>query len=96
MRLEKDADTWFIALIALRYCIGRRTYAPSLCSGWIKRHWSIIPPLNRALMRRDLGGEISRAGGIPNYLGDSCDAQVWNELYNWMLERPVTDYGGNA
>lgn len=94
MKLEKDQDTWFMALVAMRYCIGRRSYAPSLCAGWIKRHWLVIPTQTRAMMRRDLADECGRADrtGSREMLGDACDELTWRDLLEWMVTRPEEDY----
>jgi hypothetical protein len=94
MKLEKDQDTWFLALVAMRYCIGRRSYAPSLCAQWIKRHWPIIPTQTRAMMRRDLADECGRADhtGNKGMLGDACDELTWRDLLEWMVTRPEGDY----
>lgn len=98
--LAKDSDTWFLALVAMRYCIGRRSYAPSLCAHWIMRHWPIMPSQTRAMMRRDLGSEIRQAESHMAYtksarcemLGDTCDEMAWRDLHAWMLARPAEEY----
>jgi len=39
---DHDRDTEFLVIASLRYCIGRRTYAPSLVTDWVMRHWDKI------------------------------------------------------
>lgn len=91
-----DQDTWFMALVAVRYCIGRRSYAPSLADHWIRRHWSLMPPHTRAMIRRDVCEEVARAEscGRLDFLGDECDQTTWLNLREWLTSRPSTDYCG--
>lgn len=85
MKIPNDPDTWFLVLVAMRYCIGRRSYAPALCADWIKRHWRDIPEATKVLLRRDLSEEIERAERLGlSSLGDKCDQETWLELAVWM------------
>jgi hypothetical protein len=105
MKLEtqftKDNNTWFMALVAIRYCIGRSTYAPSLAIQWVKDYWPIMPKATRAMIRRDVLDEIKQADLITEirgmkslHLGDPCDEEGWRNFANWLISRPAEDYAG--
>jgi hypothetical protein len=74
--------SWLL-LTSMRYAIGRRTYAPSYTAEIIRKHWGDISAESRALLLRDLDGEIKARG---SYLGDPCDVATWTALYQWMLQ----------
>jgi len=83
--MDHDRDTGFIILAAMRYAIGRCTYAPSLVCDWIRRHWDKIDDQTRNLLRRDLGEAVEHAERHgDDYLGMECDAQTWREMLSWM------------
>lgn len=71
---------------ALRYCLGRRSYAPSLCQDWIKEKWHLIG--NRELLIRDVELELERPdiqGTVFDYIGES-----WGNFLQWMRENEHT------
>lgn len=80
--MEKDNDTGAIAICALRYCVGRRTYMPSLVIDWVKRHWNSFSAKDKAVMLKDLNYEINSGRN----LGDSCDIKTWHDFKRWMYE----------
>lgn len=62
---------------AIRYCLGRRSYMPSLVCGYIT---PLLPELtDRTLecFERDIA-EHKRTGF---YFGDSCDNETWDAFY---------------
>ncbi len=80
--MESDPDTGAIALCALRYCQGRRTYMPSLVVDWTKRHWESLSLKDRGVILKDLE-EFLNSG---RDLGDECDRETWNGFHSWILE----------
>lgn len=78
-----DTDTGFIAIEAVRYAMGRRTFAPTITTGWLLRHWQDLPAATRDIIIRDVRDEIARdddaRAGDSNYrpLGDDCDRETW-------------------
>ena len=80
----EDRDTGFIIVAALRYSIGRMTYAPSLVSDWIRRYWGQIDKQTKHILMRDLKEELDRAKISPKILGHKCDQETWICLYEWM------------
>jgi hypothetical protein len=82
-----DNDTWFMVLVAIRYCIGRRSYAPSLATEWVKRYWNLIPLTTQAMLLRDVSEEVQRGETNTTWLGDDCDKATWINFEKWMRER---------
>ena len=78
--MENDTDTVAIALCALRYCIGRRTYMPSLVVDWVKRHWAAFSENEKNVILRDLQREVDSGRD----LGDSCDIRTWTNFLSWI------------
>jgi alpha-glucuronidase len=66
--LKNGLDTGAVAICALRYCFGRRTYMPSLVIDWLKRHWTKLSLPNQETIHRD----IKEAIQSERDLGDMC------------------------
>jgi hypothetical protein len=79
-----DNDLGFVVLCAMRYAIGRRTYACSIVANFIKARWRDLDVTHRSLLLRDLNEEIERKKRGVGCLGSECDEKVWRELYSWM------------
>ncbi len=88
--MADDRDVWFCILVAVRYAMGRRSYAPSLVAGTVKRYWPLMEDGTRQSIRRDVADEIRRVddAGKPEWLGDDCYQATWRELHAWMGARP--------
>jgi len=79
-------DTWFCALVAVRYCMGRASYAPSLVQDWVKGFWSIIPHATRCMILRDVTEELERSERCNLLLGDKMDHEGWVMFRMWLKE----------
>lgn len=77
-----DIETGAIALCALRYCVGRRTYMPSLVIEWVKRHWHEIAANDHITIKEEIAEVISKN----MFLGDDCDIQTWHSFYEWLQQ----------
>lgn len=70
IKIANTKDFGFVCLCAVRYCLGRRTYAPGTVMGFIK---PFLPTLNDKtlyVMARDIAEADS--------LGDAeIDAPIW-------------------
>lgn len=82
--MASDHDTWFMVLVAIRYCIGRRSYAPGLATEWVKRYWNLIPLSSKHLLLRDVSEEVSREKNTKGWLGDDCDRATWVNFEEWL------------
>jgi hypothetical protein len=89
-----DVDFEFIVIAAMRYAIGRRSYAVSLVAEYIKRQWEKLSDNCRFCLKRDLEYEIDSADrGIKDGiykedpLGHHCDRRTWVDLNDWMKDQ---------
>jgi len=82
MNMEEDKDTGLVAVWAVRYCMGRMTYAPSTTVDWLKRHWSKLPVGDRACIFRDVKVAVEEG----KHLGMDCDVKLWTDFLKWMQD----------
>lgn len=75
-----SSDFGAVLNCAVRYCIGRRTYMPSLVIGFIKPLIPQIETRTLVVMRTDIQEAYS--------LGDECDERVW-EAFREQIEREI-------
>ena len=73
-----------VCIFAMRYALGRRTYAPSTVINYILRHIDNIQPLDITVMIRDIEEYGRDYGGK---YGDNCDTQDWLHFKNKLQER---------
>jgi hypothetical protein len=73
----------FMAVAAVNYCLGRRTYAVGMCVDWLHSNWPSFNQHTKTLIQRDIeeafaADENARKCGF-NYqpLGDDCDRAEW-------------------
>lgn len=87
--IDQDPETGVIALCAVRYALGRRTYMPSLVADWLKRHWNCLTEQNQRSILRDVDDEFKRAEELEDFstIGDPCDINTWRNLRDWMKEQ---------
>ena len=85
LNIADDNDTWFIVLVAVRYCMGRMSYAPSLVQEWVRRNWAVIPKSTRSMLIRDVSMEIVSCESNDRLLGDKHDHECWKTFLSWMI-----------
>ena len=83
MVLPKDTGT--IAICALRYCVGRRTYMPSLVIDWVKANWELLSVGDRQVIYHDTRKAIASGRS----LGHDCDRDTWLEFQVWLNNQQV-------
>lgn len=67
---------------AIRYCIGRMTYMPSLVTDWIMSHCGgMLTSKALYVMRKDI--EEAKA---EDRLGMEMDKQTWEKFLKWVKE----------
>lgn len=81
-RLASDPDFGFVSVVAMRYSLGRQTYAPGLVTDFIKRYWSLLNESTKGVLLRDLTDEIDSGRS----LGSDFDAVLWVEFKHWLKE----------
>ena len=77
---------------AVRYCLGRKSYAVGECCDWVIKHWHELPEHTRALIEKDVEQEFvydanARKQGIEDWLGHECDRADWEKVRS--LWRPA-------
>ena len=86
-----------VAICAVRYALGRRTYMPGLVTDWIKSNFTRkIPKGTCEIMLRDIQ-EQREMGERANYesLGDPCDVRTWEKFEAWLYEELKKDNESN-
>lgn len=81
--IVEDPDTGAIVICALRYCVGRRTYMPSLVTDWVKRHWDILSESDKNVIKKDIEQIFTDS---PRNLGDECDVRTWQDFREWIAK----------
>ena len=91
-----------MAVSAVRYCLGRRTYIVSDCQEWLCDIWDKLPEKAKAIIQHDVEGAFKRddedraSGKEYKTLGDGCDRSEWEQVRKlWQhVEIPVQDFLG--
>lgn len=79
-------NNWTMAVAAVRYCLGRRTYIVSDCRVWLYEIWDKLPVKAKAIIQRDVEGAFRRddedraAGKDYRALGGDCDRRDWEQV----------------
>lgn len=60
-----------------RYSLGRRTYMPSYCCKYLKKHWDVLPTNYKHQIHNDINHAIEHETA-----GADCDIATWKELLN--------------
>ena len=87
IKIAPDQIDFFGAVLncAVRYCIGRRTYMPSLVTDWIMQHChGILTHKTLSVMKQDIDNAQGR-----DSLGDGCDALTWLAFRAWLTREDV-------
>ena len=75
-----------IAVAAVRYCLGRRSYIVADCRVWLYDIWDELPEKAKAIIQRDVEeafkrDDEDRANGKDyRALGDDCDRLCWEKV----------------
>lgn len=79
-------DAGLIASSAVRYCIGRMTYMPSVCADWLLSVWHLLPPSKQEIIKRDVEEAFDRDDRDRELnasylaLGWDCDRSQWERV----------------
>lgn len=75
-----------MAVAAVRYCLGRRTYIVSDCRVWLYEMWDELPEKAKDIIQRDVeeafksDDEDRAAGRDYRALGHDCDRRSWEQV----------------
>ena len=81
-------NLYTIAICAVRYALGRRTYMPGLVTDWVMANFTGRMPKGTAeIMMRDIQEqrEMGERAGFDS-LGDPCDVRTWEKFEAWLKE----------
>ena len=85
MRPISDEDFGTLAVCAIRYCIGRQSYMPSLVQSIIIPHLSELSDKDLGVMIQDCM-ELSRNG---NFGSEIIDKPSWVDFRNKLLNEQL-------
>lgn len=70
-------DFGTLCICALRYCMGRRTYMPSLVQGIVRSHFFDLADEDLRILRNDKQWQSDM-----ELYGDPCDKTSWEKFWN--------------
>lgn len=79
-------DSDLMALCAMRYCMGRRTYIVGMCVDFLIKNWKHFSQKTKDLIQRDLEDEFIRderdrkTEATYFALGHDCDKKEWERV----------------
>lgn len=91
------SDDAFMMLAGVRYCLGRHSYAPSLCCGWLKAKWPQISAGDQAQIVREIREHIAgvEEGRWHNLqAGWESDLRTWQAFRAWARPGGLQERGG--
>lgn len=68
-----------LTIYALRYCVGRQTYMPSLIIDATKRNWHSLNRVDHQTIQQDTIGAI-----VTRHLGELGDRETWLGFNEWI------------
>lgn len=77
-------DFQVMLLCWFRYSLGRRTYMPSYCIKWLKKHWDILPYDYKRQIHSDINHAIEH-----DMAGADCDIAIWKEMLKFPIGEPT-------
>lgn len=84
--IENDNISEFgnLTICALRYCVGRISYMPTLIIDATKDNWKHLTSADKEIIKRDVVEAIQSRN-----LGMSCDIKAWEDFHQWLLENTI-------
>lgn len=79
-----------LCICALRYCMGRRTYMPSLVQGIILSCFDYIPDSNLRTIHKEKSMQAHH-----DLYGDSCDKISWEQFWESFEKKAAEKDGLN-
>ena len=70
-----------MAVCAVEYCLGRRTYITGMCANWLTRIYKELDRRAKDLIMLRVEEAFDRySRGEPRALGDQCDRKEWERV----------------
>ena len=83
-----SGNLYTVAICAVRYALGRRTYMPGLVTDWVMANFTGRMLKGAAkIMLQDIQEqrEMGERAGYDS-LGDPCDVKTWEKFESWLRE----------
>jgi len=84
-------DDAFMVLAGVRYCLGRHSYAPSLCCDWLKLKWPTFAEADKAQIVRAIQARVAEDGANESRAGIhswETDLRTWRDFLEWQARPP--------
>lgn len=85
MRLDTQNDQ-LMAMSAVAYCIGRRSYMVQVADEWVRENFEQLDRNAKRVILRDIIRAL-----VQYTAGSRTDEPVWASLARWMAERMVSE-----
>ena len=82
-------DDAFMALAGVRYCIGRHSYAPSLCCDWLRRRWPTFKETDRAQIIREIKTHVFDEDHRKREPVFAIDVETWRAFLAWDADHAL-------
>lgn len=97
---QYDNWTGFMVTCAVRYCLGRASYAPSVAMDWCKAHWHMLSAKDHHNIVRDVVGwlaDLRLYDDTPTSDLPAADyRQAWADFAHWCCARNGTEFAARA
>ena len=91
MKIETNNDG-FMVIAAVRYCLGRQSYAPGIAFDFLRGHWNQLEPNDRSVILESIREDLARhdrAIRSAKPIWNLPYADEWRALANELEQRPM-------
>ena len=86
MQLTEGTNDQLMAMAAMRYCLGRRSYIVGACHEWLREVWPQLTTNSQNVILRDIVEALR-----DDLAGDQIDMVGWTHTARWMWESMAAD-----
>ena len=86
MQLTEGTNDQLMAMAAMRYCLGRRSYIVGACHEWLREVWPQLTTNSQNVILRDIVEALR-----DDLAGDQLDMVGWTHTARWMWESMAAD-----
>ncbi len=86
MQLTEGTNDQLMAMAAMRYCLGRRSYIVGACHEWLREVWAQLTTNSQNVILRDIVEALR-----DDLAGDQLDMVGWTHTARWMWESMASD-----
>lgn len=93
--MMRPSDLGALLHYAMRYAMGRYTYAVDDVTRMIRENWRAITDNDRMQIAADLDREVRRVEAAGGELGGEYEHRLWRELRDWVCADTGACSGGS-